>query len=139
MDADPLAGASSPPAASNEARDPQSETGSATITVNAANTFGNTDPVPIRAEPNRSSTDLGPATHAAVLTARCWVMGQTTTDGSNADPSDDEAQLTTDFWYGVDWTGSSGYISAAWTTKQETTLGLPGCTAGSSNGTGGTE
>lgn len=97
------------------------------IAVNAANTYGDTSPVPMRQGPSRETSDLGSASHGTGLTARCWVGGQQSTDGSDLTSEDDSRTFTSSLWYGVDWNGGRAYISAAWSTKSEDHLGLPGC------------
>jgi hypothetical protein len=99
----------------------------APIVVNAANTFGDTSPVPMRAGASRTTADLGLAVHGTALTARCGTRGQLTTDGSNQTAEDDARTFTSDLWYGVDWGGGRAFISSVWSTKRDTTLGLPGC------------
>lgn len=103
---------------------------SAVITGNPCSTFEaapNCVPARVSAGPNNTSAVLGSFGYGQRLTARCWILGQTITDGSNADPSDDGRTFTSNLWYGIDWNGGRGYVAAVWTTKSENRLGLSQC------------
>jgi surface antigen len=102
---------------------------SATITVNTCNTYNNCtffNPIYVHSNPSVSSR-IGDVYNGSQLTARCWTGGRVLTDGSNNTTEDDARQFTSGLWYGVDWSGTRGYVPAVWTTKQENHLGLPAC------------
>lgn len=103
---------------------------SAVITGRPCSTFEtppNCAPARVSAAPNNSATKLGQFGYGQAMTARCWTSGQTITDGNNSDPSDDGRTFTSSLWFGIDWNGGRGYVAAAWTTKSNDHLGLPGC------------
>lgn len=103
---------------------------SATISGNpctTAESAPNCAPARVSAASNNSAQRLGTFSYGQALTARCWTTGQVITDGNNADPSDDAHTFTSDLWFGVDWNGSRGYVSATWTTKSNSHLSLPAC------------
>ncbi len=103
---------------------------SATITGNTCTTAEkapNCGAARVSAAPNNSAVRLGEFAYGQTLTARCWTSGQLLTDGNNADPSDDSRTFTSDLWYGMDWNGGRGYVSAVWTTKSNSHLSLPQC------------
>lgn len=103
---------------------------STTITGNTCTTAEiapNCSEARVSAAPNNSAQRLGGFAYGQKLTARCWIIGQVITDGNNSDPSDDGRTFTSDLWYGIDWNGGRGYVSATWTTKSNSHLSLPQC------------
>lgn len=121
---------SSPPATPPPTSPPPVVPPSAVITGRPCSTFEtppNCAPARVSAAPNNSAAKLGQFGYGQAMTARCWISGQTITDGNNSDPSDDGRTFTSSLWFGIDWNGGRGYVAAAWTTKSNDHLGLPGC------------
>lgn len=121
---------SSPPVTPPPTSPPPVVPPSAVITGRPCSTFEtppNCAPARVSAAPNNSATKLGQFGYGQAMTARCWITGQTITDGNNSDPSDDGRTFTSSLWFGIDWNGGRGYVAAAWTTKSNDHLGLPGC------------
>ncbi len=85
--------------------------------------------VSIRTEPRLGSEKIGVVKHGEVYEARCWTTGEQITNGNYADPSDDNAQYTTDVWYLIDTPQGSGYISDVWFARRANAsrLNLPEC------------
>jgi hypothetical protein len=120
----------SPPSTTPPTSPPPVVPPSAVITGRPCSTFEtppNCAPARVSAAPNNSAAKIGQFGYGQALTARCWVVGQTITDGNNSDPSDDARTFTSNLWFGIDWNGGRGYVAAAWTTKSNDHLGLPGC------------
>lgn len=100
-----------------------------TLVVDTCNTFGNCDywdPILVHRD-SRISGQLGTLARGSTVEAVCWTYGRTFTDGSNATSSDDGTQFSSALWYGIDFKGRRGYVSAVWTTKREDQLELPAC------------
>ena len=97
--------------------------------MNTCNTYGNCDvwnPIWVHSNPAVSSR-IADVYRGTALTVRCVAQGRQLTDGSNSTTEDDARQFTSTLWYGVDWAGGRGYVPAVWTTKSNSTLGLPVC------------